>query len=730
MSMATSICVALPHSIHRPLSTHLANSIVGIGSGAHLLDHLRQFRSSAAQATEVQNRPNNQQSLPRASFSDDSRPSELSPESVLLKTALHSSLRPYQKECILTCISEFQKGIRRQAVSLPVGSGKTRIFTALIEHIDPPKPGANKTLILAHREELLDQAYHSIKRQFPDARICLDQRVQKYDPNSDIVLSSVQTIGRDGSPRLLQYNPEDFKCIIIGEAHHAAAPVYRRILAHFGADCPGSHIYVWGCSATLRRHDGVSLGGIFDKVVYHKDLDSMIDEGWLCRVNPIAVETRVRIDEVPVVAGDYAVDALSKAINKPERNNVIVQIYLSQATGRKSTLVFAADIQHIEDLASEFRRHNVDVATVHGKMKSAERSGALKRFRDGQTPVLINCGIVSEGTDIPNIDCIMMARPTRSTPLLIQMLGRGMRLHPDKHDCLVFDFLDTLDGGPRLRIAPTLFGLPPEQISESKDADNDLGGDCAGPRTAQLDMLPSGGDRASSPPLLAEPEQVPQIRPIEIRLRGIPMLFSRDEAQSHAAVLQTISRFAWMRVGLSDCALPLMDKSWLLIKQSTEGGPYTASIRKRVKLPPSARSRTKYIVSSKELLSSDTLESAIRGADTWVLSTMPYAQARNLFRNASWRRQPASPAQVEAIKRIMGEEYVQRLSALTKGEAHQIQTRLMISYSNKCPASLRPDSTGVGGSTTPAAATSKTQTTTPAKPRGAATRPKKIGPSS
>ena len=98
--------------------------------------------------------------------------------------------------------------------------------------------------------------------------------------NADVIVASVPTLGRQNSERLKAYDPSKFKCIIIDEAHHAAADTYLRILKHFGADVPETKIFVNGCSATVRRHDGLRLGGVFDYIPYHKSFITMIDDKW------------------------------------------------------------------------------------------------------------------------------------------------------------------------------------------------------------------------------------------------------------------------------------------------------------------------------------------------------------------------------------------------------------------------------------------------------------------
>ncbi|KAJ2715107.1 putative ATP-dependent helicase IRC3, partial [Coemansia spiralis] len=190
-------------------------------------------------------------------------------------------LRPYQRACIEQCLAALGKGVWRQAVSLPVGSGKTVIFSNLIQRVPAPGPEATKTLVLAHREELLEQAARQIKRASPQLEVHIDQAQRVASPAADVVVASVATLGRSGSARLRRHDPARYKCIIIDEAHHAAAESYGRILEYFGRGTDEQPLLVWGCSATLRRHDGLALGEVFDQIVFHKSFLEMIREKWL-----------------------------------------------------------------------------------------------------------------------------------------------------------------------------------------------------------------------------------------------------------------------------------------------------------------------------------------------------------------------------------------------------------------------------------------------------------------
>lgn len=196
-------------------------------------------------------------------------------------------LRPYQRQCVDTCLRDFlERGVGRQAVSLPVGSGKTLVMAALIDRLPAPTAAATKSLVLAHRHELLSQAARQIRRLNPRLRVAIESAAQHADVSgADVVVASVQALGKRGSTRIAKYDPALFKAVMIDEAHHAAASTYRRVLRHFGLHepRPAPAIFLWGCSATVMRHDGLKLGAIFDDIVYHYDMHKMIDENWYVR---------------------------------------------------------------------------------------------------------------------------------------------------------------------------------------------------------------------------------------------------------------------------------------------------------------------------------------------------------------------------------------------------------------------------------------------------------------
>lgn len=367
--------------------------------------------------------------------------------SFIRRRFIHDLLRGYQRECIEKSLEAFNNGVKRQAVSLPVGSGKTVIFSNLIRELITPT--RKKALVLAHREELLLQACRQIEKWCPGVKVALDQGANEADPeNADVIVASVPTLGRINSEeRRSKYDPAAFQCIIVDEAHHAAAPSYQRIFQHFKEN---KDMLLWGCSATLSRNDDLALSSVFDKVVFHIDMKRMMDEGWLCPAQVFQIETDidltgVRMSETFYGGNDFDFHELCLAVNTPERNRLVVDTWKKFAMEehkRRSTIVFGLGVEHVESLQREFARIGVRAECITGTTPDAIRTGHLEEFSRGGLPVLINCAVLTEGTDLPITDCILLTRPTCNPNLYIQMVGRGLRRHCSKTYCLVLDVVD------------------------------------------------------------------------------------------------------------------------------------------------------------------------------------------------------------------------------------------------------------------------------------------------
>ena len=338
---------------------------------------------------------------------------------------------------------------------MPTGTGKTHIFAHLPNTLGFTE--SDRTLVLAHREELIQQAREKLQAANPAAPIGVEMAGQSAGPDDQIVIASVQSL----THRLDRHDPAAYKLVVCDEAHHAVAPTYRRIFEHFGfANGANGDRLLIGFTATSRRGDGLGLAAAFDRIVFQRNLREMITADWLVDIVGYRVETDADISAVHTRAGDFVKGELSRAVNTKARNELIVETYGKLAAGRKA-LVFTVDVQHAEDLAEVFRAQGVNAQAVSGRMPKAERRKVVESYRSRKVDVLCNCNLLTEGFDDPTTDAVLMARPTRSGLLYMQMLGRGTRTAPGKQDLLLLDFADATKRHSAVTL-PDLFGLNPK----------------------------------------------------------------------------------------------------------------------------------------------------------------------------------------------------------------------------------------------------------------------------
>jgi len=340
------------------------------------------------------------------------------------------SLRPYQLEALTAITDAETKGIRRQLVALPTGTGKTVIFS----HVVSSRPG--RALVLAHREELIGQAAEKILTVNPAASIGVI-KADRNELHRQIVVASVQTFARES--RLSRIDSSGFTTVIVDEAHHAAADSYRRILDHFRCFGEGGPLTV-GFTATPERADEKGLGEIFSEIVYRQDILTMMQAGYLCDLRAIGVSLQADFNSLHSRHGDF-IDAeasdMLMAANAPAH---AVSAYREHAFGRK-TLLFTPTVELAHRMVEAFIVKGIPAEALSGETPADERRGILRRLKSGMTRLVANCAVLTEGFDEPGIECVIVARPTCSKPLYVQMIGRGTRLFPGKDDCLILDLV-------------------------------------------------------------------------------------------------------------------------------------------------------------------------------------------------------------------------------------------------------------------------------------------------
>lgn len=339
--------------------------------------------------------------------------------------------RPYQTEAVDAIETHEQQGVSRPLIVLPTGTGKTIVFGMHIARRQD-----RRALVIAHREELINQAVDKIKMVDNSLELGV-VKAEQNEVDAQVVVASIQTISRPG--RLEQLLP-DFGSLIVDEAHHANADTYRKVINYCGGWHQGGPL-VMGVTATPERSDYTSLKDTFQHIVYQRSILDMVLDGYLCDMRAQQVFVEINFDEVDQIAGgkgDYKDESLAEALIQANAPDEIVQAYQQYAPTRKG-ICFTPNIHTAHVIASLFNTAGISAAALDHTTPKDERRGMLEALASGEIKMICNCGVLTEGFDEPSIDVIIIARPTKFRGLYQQMIGRGTRLHPGKQDCLVID---------------------------------------------------------------------------------------------------------------------------------------------------------------------------------------------------------------------------------------------------------------------------------------------------
>lgn len=319
-------------------------------------------------------------------------------------------LRPYQNEAI-DAINTHWNDWQRELLVLPTGCGKTVVFNTIAHD----RPG--KVLILAHREELIEQARDKYFKMFGE----LTGKIKAQENEiKRVTVGSVQTMSRRNYSGM-------FDTVIIDEAHHAISDSYQNVLSQF------SDAHVLGVTATPDRGDKKSLAQYFEGIAYEYKLKQAIEDGYLCKITARTVPLKIDMNNVKVSIGDFQLDSVAETLEPylPQIADAIIKY----AADRK-TVVFCPLISIAQELASMIS----GAREVNGS--SEDRKETLEWFDNADKgAVLCNAMLLTEGWDCPSCDCVVVLRPTKVRSLYCQMIGRGTRLFPGKDNMLILDFL-------------------------------------------------------------------------------------------------------------------------------------------------------------------------------------------------------------------------------------------------------------------------------------------------
>lgn len=333
-------------------------------------------------------------------------------------------LRGYQQEA-LESLERMREN--KETIALlyhATGTGKT------VTAVSDAKRCGGRVLFVAHTIELVNQAYNTFKKLWPEVT------VGKYaDKNKDfdkhVICGSIQSVALN----LELFSEGEFDYLIIDEAHHATSDTYQKVLKYFNPK------FTLGLTATPERTDDTNILDVFKNTAHKIDIQTAVEIGALAPVRCIRIHTNIDMTKVRFNSVQYNIRDLDTKICVTERNKLIVDTWLNYVKDKR-TVVFCASVNHAKMIAEFFLGARVKAVAVSGSMKMSDRNEYLAKFAKGEIKVLCACDLLNEGWDCPETEVLFMARPTMSKVLYTQQLGRGMRNAAGKEHLMVFDFVD------------------------------------------------------------------------------------------------------------------------------------------------------------------------------------------------------------------------------------------------------------------------------------------------
>ena len=358
-------------------------------------------------------------------------------------------LRPYQEQALEAIAAAEKRGIRRQLIVSPTGSGKTIMFASLVNRRQ------GRALVLAHRDELITQAVQKLAMVGGSLDIGV-VKAQRDERDAAVIVASMQTLA---NPKRLARMPR-FSTIIVDEAHHAVSRSYMEIIEGLGCFREDGPLTV-GFTATAGRSDKVGLGAAWQEITYQRGIIQMIAEGYLCDVRAIEIGSDVDLGRVTTSAGDFTDASLGAELERAEALDAAAKAYRQHAPDRRG-VAFTPTIATAHILATKLCEQGIRAEAVSGETHIDLRRAILRRLHTGETQVVANCAVLIEGWDEPAVSCMLMCRPTKSAPAFAQMAGRVLRPYIGKDDALILDVAGASELG--LATIADLAGLPPRTV--------------------------------------------------------------------------------------------------------------------------------------------------------------------------------------------------------------------------------------------------------------------------
>lgn len=356
-------------------------------------------------------------------------------------------LRDYQQEAIDSIYSYFCEKAGNPIVVAPTGAGKSVIIAKFVEGV-VGRWSEQRILMITHVKELVEQNFEKLITVWPEAPAGINAAsLGRRDTTENIIFASIQSVFR--SARKIGF----FHLVLVDECHliqEKNEGMYNSLLIDLKKINP--KIKVIGFTATpYRMKSGHLIGdkSLFTDIAYEIQIKTLINQGHLCRVVPKQTETEIDVSGVKIRGGEFVAGDLERAIDLDDINKAIVKEIISAGQSRKKWLVFCAGVSHAHHICDEFRANGITSEVVTGETPKDERAKIIADFKAGKIKALTNVNVLTTGFDAPDTDLLACLRPTKSTGLWVQMVGRGMRPAPNKDNCLVLDFAgNTARHGP------------------------------------------------------------------------------------------------------------------------------------------------------------------------------------------------------------------------------------------------------------------------------------------
>jgi len=337
-------------------------------------------------------------------------------------------LRPWsvQAEALSALEATRLEGHAAGLVVMATGLGKTWLAA-----FDSTRPSFRRVLFVAHRDEILAQSRDVYRRIRPTGRLSLFTGTER-DPDGDVVFASVQSLQRN----LAAFDPGQFDYIVVDEFHHAAAETYRRVLGHFRPR------FLLGLTATPVRADSADLLALCgDNLVYDCGLVEGIGRGLLSPFSYRAIPDVADYEHIPWRNGRFDPGELTSRVATAARAQQVYDEWAASGGPQRRALGFCCSVAHADYMAEFFRDRGVRAVAVHSGPSSSPRAESLEQFSAGTVAVLFTVDLFNEGLDVPSTDLVLMLRPTESSVVFLQQLGRGLRRAEGKERLEVIDLV-------------------------------------------------------------------------------------------------------------------------------------------------------------------------------------------------------------------------------------------------------------------------------------------------